>query len=97
MVVILPVGAADEGGAHAGDGLDLVVAGLHIGHDLLGGQAVVVGMGIGVVHDLMARVVKGLHRLGIFVHPVPHHKKGGFDLILTQNVDELLGILVTPG
>ena len=97
MVVVLPVGAADQGGPHAGDGFDLVVAGRHVGNDLLGGQAVVVGVGVGVVHNLMTSVVEGLHRLRVFVHPVPHHKKGGFDLILAQNVDQLLGILIPPG
>ena len=97
VVVVLPIGAADEGGPHAGDGLDLVVAGLHVGNDLLGGEAVVVGVGVGVVHHLVARVVEGLHRLRVFVHPVSDDKEGRLHLVLVQNVDELLGVLVAPG
>ena len=45
----------------------------------------------------MARVVEGLHRLWVFVRPVPHHKESGLHLIAAQDVDELLGVLVAPG
>ena len=45
----------------------------------------------------MSRVGEGLDRLGVFVYPLPHHKKGGFDVIFSQNVDELLGVLIAPG
>ena len=46
---------------------------------------------------LMARVVEGLHRLWVFVRPVPHHKESGLHLIAAQDVNELLGVLVAPG
>ena len=97
VVVIFPVGWTDQGGPHAGDGLDLVVAGGHVGDDLVGGQLGEVGVGVGVVHHLVARVGQGLHRLGVFVHPLPHHEEGGLHVVLPQDVNELLGVLVAPG
>ena len=96
-VVIVAVGQADQGGPHAGDRLDLVVAGVQVGHHLVGGELGVVGVGVGVVHHLVARVVEGLHRFGVFIHPFPHHEEGGRDLVLAENVNELLGVLVAPG
>lgn len=96
MVVILAVGTADQSGTAAGNGFDLIAAGPDVLHDLRGGQAVVMVVVGGMAHDLMARIVKGLHRFRIFVHPVAHHEKGGLDVVLRQNVNEMLGILVTP-
>ena len=55
------------------------------------------GVIVGVVHHLMPRVVEGLHRLRVFIDPVPHHEEGGFYLVAVQDVDELLGVLVAPG
>jgi len=95
-VVVLSVGRADQGGTHAGHRLDLVVAGLHVGDDLSAGELVHMGVGVGVVHDLMSRVVERLDRLRVLIHPVSHHKEGGGHMVLPQNVDELLGILVPP-
>lgn len=97
FVVVIAVGQPDQGGAHPGDRLDLVVAGVQVGGHLVGGELGVVGVGVGVVHHLVARVVEGLHRLRVFIHPLPHHKEGGRDLVLSQNVDQLLGVLVAPG
>lgn len=97
VVVIFSIGRADQGGAHAGDRLNLVVTRLHVGDDLLLGELGHMGMGIGVVHDLVSGVVEGLDGFRVFVHPLPHHEKGGFDLILAQDVDEHLGVLVSPG
>ena len=96
VVVIIPIGQADQGGPDAGDRLDLVVAGVQVGGHLVGGQLGVVGVGVGVVHHLVTRVVQGLYRLRIFVHPVPHYKEGGLHAVLLQYVDELLGVLVAP-
>ena len=96
-VVIIAVGQADQGGPHAGDLFDLVIAGVQVGHHLVGGELGVVGVGVGVVHHLVARVGEGLHRFGVFIHPLPHHEKGGGDVVLPQNIDELLGVLVAPG
>ena len=97
VIVIFPIGRADQGGAHTGDCLDFVVARLHVGNDLILGELRHMGVGIGVVHDLMSGVVEGLDGFWIFVHPLPHHKKGGFNLILAQDVDEHLGVLIPPG
>ena len=84
-------------GAHAGDGLNFVVAGLHIGDDRLAGELRHVGVGVGVVHHLVAGVVEGLDGLRVFVHPVPHHEEGGLYVVFSKDVDELLGVLVAPG
>lgn len=96
VVVVFAVGRADEGGAHAGDGLNFVVAGLHIGDDLLPGEFGHMGVGVGVVHHLMARIGEGLYRFRVFVHPVAYHEEGGLYVVLGQDVDEHLGVLVAP-
>ena len=96
MVVILAVGAADQGGGHAGGGGDALIAGGDVLHDLLGGEGVVVVVVVGVAHDLVPRVVESLHRLRVFFHPVAHHEERGLDVEFLQNVDERLGVLVAP-
>ena len=96
MIVILTVRTADQRGAAAGDRFDLAAAFLNIRHDLGSGKAVIVIVMGGVAHDLMPCIVEGLDRFGIFIYPVPHHKKSGFYVILCQNVDEVLGVLVAP-
>ena len=97
MVVVLPKRRPEEGGADTGDGLDLIVAGVDIGDDLIGGEGVEVGVVVGVAHDLVAGVGQGLHRLGVFIHPLSHHEEGGLDVVLVKDVDEVLGVLVAPG
>ena len=96
MVVILAVGRAEQGGAHTGDRLDLIAAGIDVGHNLLGGKGVEVGMIVGVVHNLVSRIGKSLHRFGVFVHPFANDKKGDLNVVFSQNINELLGILVPP-
>ena len=96
-VVIVPVGQAHQGGPHPGDGLDLIVAGVEVGHHLLLGELGVVGMGVGMVHHLVSRLVQSLHRLRILVRPLAHYKEGCFNVVLAQNINELLGVLVPPG
>ena len=96
MVIIFAVRAADQRGAAAGNGLDLVAAGLNIRYDPGGAETVIVVVVIGMAHDLMARVVERLYRFRVFVHPVPHHEKGGFHVVFRQNINEVLGILVAP-
>ena len=97
MVVVLPVGTADQRGRDACNGLHLVVARRHIRHDLVGGEAVVVVVVVGVVHHLHARVSQGLHGLRVLIHPVPYQEEGGLHIVLAENVDEHLGVLVAPG
>ena len=97
MVVVVAVGQADQSGADAGDRFDLIVAGVQIGYHLVGGQLGVVGVGIGVVHHLMARIVEGLDGFGVFLHPLAYHEEGGFDLVSAQNVDQLLSVFIAPG
>ena len=38
-----------------------------------------VGMGVGVVHHLVAGVMKGFYRLWVFVYPLAYHKKSGWN------------------
>lgn len=56
VVIVLPKGRPEEGGADTGDGLDLIVAGVDVGDDLVGGEGVEVGVVVGVAHDLVAGV-----------------------------------------
>ena len=96
MVIVLPVRTADQSRRHPRNGGDLLITGRYIGDDLLSAEAVIVGMVIGVIHDLHPRIVKLRHRLGIPFHPIPHHEKGGLYIIPPQNIDKLLRILVAP-
>ena len=93
MVVILPVGAAEEGRGHAGDLGD----GGDIRDDLLAAELGEVGVAGGVVHHLMPCARQGFDGLGVLIRPVSHHKEGGLDVVLGQDVDEGLGVLVAPG
>ena len=97
MVIVFPIGAADQRGGHAGDGFDLVAGGLEVGGDLLRGKRVVVGVGVGVAHDLMPGIVEGLDRFRVLGDPVSHNEEGGLDVVLSQYVNELLGVFVAPG
>ena len=96
-VVIVSVGRPEQVGANAGDCLNLAVAAVQLGFDLVGTQLGEIGMIVRVIHDFMPGIVKRFHRFGEFIHPLAHHKKGGFHLVFPQNIDELLGVLVTPG
>ena len=86
-----------EFGGSAGDGLDLAVAVLQFLPDLLAAALGQVWVSAGVVFDLVTGIGERLHRLRIFVHPLPHQKEGGFHVIATQNLDQLLRVLVAPG
>ena len=96
-VVIIPVGWPEQIGTNAGDGFDLVVAGVQLRLDLIGAEFGKIGVVVGMVHDFMTGIMQRFHRLGKFVHPLANHKKGGFDVVFPQNVDQLLGIFVPPG
>lgn len=60
MVIILPVGAAKQGGPHPGHLLNLIITGIQILCDLLRAQAVEMGMVIGMAHNLVPRVMQRL-------------------------------------
>lgn len=97
MVVIFPVRTAKQRGAHSGHRLNFVVAGVEVGNDLIGGQAVEMGVVGRMVHDLMSCVMERFYRLRVFVHPLPYHEKGGLYIVFSQNLNKLLGVLVAPG
>ena len=97
MVVVLAVGTAEKGGGDAGDGGNAVAGGGGVVDDLLGGETVVVVVVVGVAHDLVAGIVEGTHRFGVFFRPVAHDEERGLYVIFRQNVDERLGVLVAPG
>ena len=81
MVVVLPIGGAEEGGPHPGDGLDLVAAGGEVGGDLLGGEGVVKWSWWSewLITSWPASG-EGFYRFRVFLHPVPHHEEGGLDV-----------------
>ena len=81
MVVIFPVGAAEQAWTHAGDGLDLVIAGIEVGNDLIRTQLIEMVVVIGMVHHLVPRIMQRLHALGILFRPVPHYKERRLDLV----------------
>ena len=97
LVVILPVGAAEQLNLPAGDGLDLAGTQAHLVNDLLLRQLCHVGMGVRVAADLHARIGQGLHALGVFVRPLAHKEECGTHAILRQGVNERLGVFVAPG
>ena len=96
-VIIVTVGWAEQVGANAGDRLDLAVAAVQLRLDLVGAQLGEISVVVGMVHDLVSRIVQRLYRFRIFVHPFSHHKKGGFNVVFSQNINQLLGVLITPG
>lgn len=96
VIVIFPVGRAEQGGPHAAHRLNGVAAGRHVRHDLVGGELVVVVMVGAVAHHLMPRLMQRHHRLRVLLHPVPHHKKRGLDVVPGQNVNQRLGVLIPP-
>ena len=97
VVVVLAVGAAEQGGTYSRDRLDLIVAGVQVRGDLLHAQPAEMCVIVGVAHDLMPRIMQCPNGFRIFIRPLPHHKEGGRYLIPIQNVDDLLGIFVAPG
>ena len=97
IVVIFAVGRTEQGGADAGDRLDLIAAGVDVFLHLLLGQLGEVGVVVRVVHDLVPGIMQGLHRFRVFLHPFSHHEKGGLDIILSENADKLLRVFVAPG
>lgn len=97
IVIIVAVGQPDQSGTDPGDCFNFVIAGVQIGYYLIGGQLGIVGVGVGMIHDLMAGIVEGLDGFGIFVYPFSDHEKCGRYLIFAQNINELLGVFVAPG
>ena len=96
MVVILAERAADERRADAGQRLDLIVAGVHVCDDLVGGEGIIMIMRVGVVHELIAAVHDGLGLFGILIRPVAHDKKGTGDTVLLEHVEDLLRVVRAP-
>ena len=75
VVVVLAERTADQRRADAGERLDLVVAGVHVRDDLVGGQGIVVVVRVGVVHQLIAALDDGLRLFGILVRPVADNEE----------------------
>ena len=100
IVVILAVRTAKQRRPHAGDRLDLIVAGaaaIHLIDDLFCGELCHVRVRIGMVHHLVSGVVERLYALRIFVHPLADNKERCPHAVLCQYVDEHLRIFVAPG
>ena len=58
LVVVVSVGHPNQRGPHPGDCLNFVVAGVEVSDHLVGGELRIVGVGVGVIHDLVSRVGK---------------------------------------
>ena len=97
MVVILPVGAAEERRADAGDGLDFIAARFDVAADRVGAELREVGVVVRVRHDLVAGVGERLDGLRVFVDPAADDEKGRADAVFAEDVDQRLGVLVAPG
>ena len=95
-VVVLSVGAAKQRRPRAGDGFDLIGAGVDLRLDLLGAELRHVRVRARVVHDLVARVRERLDRLRIFVHPLADDEKRRVYVVFAEDVDECLCVLVAP-
>ena len=96
MVVILAERAADERRADAGQRLDLIVAGVHVCDDLVGGEGIIMIMRVGVVHELIAAVHDGLGLFGILIRPIAHHKKCTGDAVFLEHVEYPLRVVRAP-
>ena len=66
LVVVVSVGHPNQRGPHPGDCLNFVVAGVEVSDHLVGGELRIVGVGVGVIHDLVSRVGKCFYRFRIF-------------------------------
>ena len=55
------------------------------------------GVIVGVAHDLVSGVVKGLNRLRVFVDPFAHNEEGSVYVVFCEYVDKLLRVFVAPG
>ena len=97
MVIVLSERTADQCRADPGERLDLVVACVDVGNDLLGRERVVVVVRVGMVHQLVSAVNDRFRLLRILVRPVAHHKKSCLDLVFCQNIKDLLRIVRAPG
>ena len=96
VVVIFPVGRAEQRGPHAAHRLNGVAACRHVRHNLVGGELVVVVVMGAVTHHLMPRLMQRHHRLRVLLHPVPHHKKRGLNIVSGQNINQRLRVLIPP-
>jgi len=96
-VIIVPVVRPEQVGPDTGDGLNFTVAAVQLGLDLIGTQLGKIGMVVRMIHDLVPGFVQCLYRFGEFIHPFTNHEKGGFHVIFSQNINQLLCILVPPG
>ena len=97
MVVILAERAADERRADAGERLDLIVAGVYVRDDPVGGQGIVVVVRVGMVHQLVAALDDGLGLLRVLVRPVADDEEGTLHTVVREHIENLLRVVRPPG
>ena len=95
-IIVITIRRTEQDRLFPGDFFDFFIAGRDLRQHFLAGQRRHMGMSVGVVHHLIARVRQGFDRFGIFVHPLSHHKKCRMDMMLVENVDQLRRIFVPP-
>lgn len=96
MVIVLAIGTADETWHDASELHDFFVADGDIFRDLLGAEAVVMIVGVRVVHDLVPCVHDRLHGIGVIVCPVAYHEKGGGGIVFLQHIQNFLRVVRAP-
>ena len=97
MVVVLAEGAADERRARARQRFDLVVAGVYVCDDLVGGERIEVVVRVGVVFKLVAALDDGPGLLGVLVGPVAHDEERARHAVFFQHVENFLRVVRAPG
>lgn len=79
------------------DLFNLLVAALQFRDDCFAAALGQVGMGIGMILNLMSRICQSFHRFRVLIHPLAHQKEGGLHLIFPQYFNQLFRILIPPG
>ena len=87
MIIVVAVGAPDQRRAHPGEGFDLIVAGLDLLENTLGGAFGEIGVGIRVIHHLMSRFCQLPDLLRVSIHPLAHQEKGRLYVIFAQDLN----------
>ena len=97
LVVVIPIGRAEQPGTRAGEGLGLVAHGFQLLGDFFRAQLAHLGMRGGMIADLVAPGGDLLHQLGKTLRPDVHQEKGGFHLVFIQDVQNFAGFVPAPG
>ena len=96
QVVVGARRGSEQLGPGPGDLLHLIRCILNLFHNSRPVQFGHILMPVRVVANLVARIPNGFDRFGVFVTPLPHHKKSGLYTSLIQNIQQLRDVGVVP-